>query len=116
MSRKSEVGRRKLQRRCTVIRRFHVSRRRFFTLPSSYREARCQPKDHSEAPTDPPWSVSVWSGAEFDFRLPTSVFRLSPLTFGRSEVDTGPVITSVDQPDRKSTRLNSSHVKISYAV
>src|SRR5690606_40872528 len=33
-----------------------------------------------------------------------------------SSTETGGVYSKVKSPDRKSTRLNSSHVKISYAV
>src|SRR6266511_4211738 len=45
----------------------------------------------------------------------TTLFR-SPVTIQWSFTDAAPWHIRIDNGDRKSTRLNSSHVKISYAV
>src|SRR5690349_23110198 len=52
----------------------------------------------SSAPPNPPWSAAH-DATPFDDTWQTRVLRAAPWS-----------------PDRKSTRLNSSHVEISYAV
>src|SRR5207302_8577558 len=49
--------------------------------------------------------------------LPISSFLATSVAFLTAEATSAPLLTPTPtRPDRKSTRLNSSHVKISYAV
>src|SRR3712207_9097001 len=58
-------------------------------------------------PTKPGWVER----REFEYKR-----NGTPCLIGNFEVATGEVISPTVQEDRKSTRLNSSHANISYAV
>src|SRR5258708_14743438 len=62
------------------------------------------------------WQIVVWSGWKPDYVLPGPgpVFQRLAQDFGNVSFDLGIAITL--RRDRKSTRLNSSHQIISYAV
>src|SRR5690606_41986405 len=53
-------------------------------------------------------------GVEIDVEM--SLEGMLPELLGHSEETPAPTLPSKGERDRKSTRLNSSHVKISYAV
>src|SRR5690554_1828582 len=53
-----------------------------------------------------------WSNSDFLVDLELSALESD----GRAEVVSQPRVVTADRQDRKSTRLNSSHVRISYAV
>src|SRR5699024_11907167 len=67
----------------------------------------------STRPT-PPTTTRVTTGATSNPR-PRAVFPVTPSSVSTTSTPIGPTTTS-PPPDRKSTRLNSSHVSISYAV
>src|SRR5690606_11964277 len=72
---------------------------------------------HNEARTQPPGRRSVL-GAPTDPNSPTTEANIPPGVAADEARDPGrmtPGSAPVDNRDRKSTRLNSSHVKISYA-
>src|SRR5690606_40974372 len=68
-----------------------------------------------------PWRVMILAGVLFFFSLALLLsFSLSPAHISLVHGEEGPLIRLIshtdDPQDRKSTRLNSSHVKSSYAV
>src|SRR5690606_35543053 len=67
-----------------------------------------------------PTGSTVWSGAYRWSKdgLPLPWWKCDTLEAGqaREVVDDRGLVAGKDHPDRKSTRLNSSHVKTSYAV
>src|SRR5699024_12847947 len=58
----------------------------------------------------------TYTGARNSISLYPKNKLISPSTYTISSVPTSPHWSTILAPDRKSTRLNSSHVSISYAV
>src|SRR3712207_7487479 len=64
---------------------------------------------YGEPPRAADWNPSSakWSG---------QLWRVERYRAGRADGSPWPALNSAKRPDRKSTRLNSSHANISYAV
>src|SRR5690606_41825620 len=68
------------------------------------------------APTVTKDGVSVAKEIELDEKVANLGVQMVKEVASRTNDDTGDGTTTATVQDRKSTRLNSSHVKISYAV
>src|SRR5438067_4602432 len=80
----------------------------YTTLFRSYGEAALVSHLHAAGLTDFEWQTLAWSGGVVSPQADLYQYAINK-TLGGASVD-------FDRIDRKSTRLNSSHVSISYAV